>query len=170
MVVMIKNKDILEQGQHHCSLGLALFVWNLERRGIQNNIQFKSKFNIQTSKRPEDAMVQLMMKMLTNDKWNEKDKKQKHDKLKIENKEKNLFVSVAIRYFFVNLFFLKLLLSIHKKKHLICCFFTLTFTWEYIYHYQFLLKSPNDTKMSINPIWWWQTSDGTHCSVWDLCT
>ena len=105
VVVMIKNKDILEQGQHHCSLGLALFVWNLERRGIQNNIQFKSKSNIQTSKRPEDAMVQLMMKMLTNDKWNEKDKKQKHDKLKIESKEKNHFVSVAIRYFFVNLFF-----------------------------------------------------------------
>ena len=65
VVVMIKNKDILEQGQHHCSLGLALFVWNLERRGIQNNIQFKSKSNIQTCKRPEDAMVQLMMKMLT---------------------------------------------------------------------------------------------------------
>ena len=67
VVVMIKNKDILEQGpgQHHCSLGLALFVWNLERRGIQNNIQFKSKSNIQTSKRPEDAMVQLMMKVLT---------------------------------------------------------------------------------------------------------
>ena len=91
VVVMIKNKDILEQGQHHCSLGLALFVWNLERRGIQNNIQFKSKSNIQTSKRPEDAMVQLMMKMLTNDKWNEKDKKQKHDKLKIESKEKEPF-------------------------------------------------------------------------------
>ena len=109
VVVMIKNKDILEQGQHHCSLGLALFVWNLERRGIQNNIQFKSKSNIQTSKRPEDATVQLMMKMLTNDKWNEKDKKQKHDKLKIESKEKNLFVSVAIRYFFVNLFFFKLI-------------------------------------------------------------
>ena len=36
-----------------------------------------------------------------------KDKKQKHDKLKIENKEKNLFVSVAIRKFFVNLFFFK---------------------------------------------------------------
>ena len=68
VVVMIKNNDILEQGlgQHHCSLGrLALFVWNLERRGIQNNIQFKSKSNIQTSKRPEDAMVQLMMKVLT---------------------------------------------------------------------------------------------------------
>ena len=110
VVVMIKNKDILEQGlgQHHCSLGLALFVWNLERRGIQNNIQFKSKSNIQTSKRPEDAMVQLMMKMLTNDKWNEKDKKLKHDKLKIESKEKNLFVSVAIRYFFVNLFFFQI--------------------------------------------------------------